>query len=49
MKNTQDEQVTISRSEYEQLLEDQKILNALIAGGVDNWEWYDESLAVLEN
>ncbi len=36
--------VTISKKEYERLVEDSKVLDALHAGGVDNWEWYDESL-----
>lgn len=30
--------------EYADLLEDSKKLQALEAGGVDNWEWYDLSL-----
>jgi hypothetical protein len=41
--------VTITKKEYESLLEDSKILQALYAGGVDNWEWYGESLASLED
>lgn len=36
--------ITITRKEYDELLEDSKILQALYAGGVDNWEWYDDSL-----
>ena len=36
--------VTITTKEYESLLEDQKILQALYAGGVDNWEGYSDSL-----
>ena len=27
-----------------ELLHAEKVLNALYAGGVDNWEWYDASL-----
>ena len=38
------EQVTISRKEYESLKEDSDTLAKLHAGGVDNWEWYSESL-----
>ena len=34
----------ISRGEYERLLARDKKLAALEAGGVDNWEWYDESI-----
>jgi hypothetical protein len=41
--------VTITKKEYESLLEDSKILQALYAGGVDNWEWYSESLESLED
>lgn len=37
---TNEETVTISKNEYEQLVEDSEILNALMRGGVDNWEWY---------
>lgn len=43
-----EETVTISKEEYEELLESQKILDALYAGGVDNWEWYDASLEAIE-
>ena len=42
------ETVTISKTEYDKLIEDQLILQALYAGGVDNWEWYDESLSDLQ-
>lgn len=47
MSNTeeqQEEMVSIPKARYEELLEDQKVLNALRAGGVDNWEWYEASL-----
>jgi hypothetical protein len=37
--------VTISKEEYEKLLDDSAKLNSLINGGVDNWEWYWEALA----
>lgn len=40
--------VQISKYEYKKLVHDQKVLNALYAGGVDNWEWYDASLETLE-
>lgn len=39
--------ITIPTVRYKQLLHDSKILNALYAGGVDNWEWYGEALAEL--
>ncbi len=36
-----EETVTITKEEYIQLLNDSNFLNALRAGGVDNWEGYD--------
>lgn len=39
--------VTIPRKEYDALLQGDRILNALYAGGVDNWEWYGEALSAL--
>ena len=36
-----DETVTISKKEYESLVEDRKWLQALENAGVDNWEGYD--------
>lgn len=36
---------TISKNEYEELLDRNRKLSALEAGGVDNWEWYSESLS----
>lgn len=36
--------IEITNKEYQELLKRNKILSALEAGGVDNWEWYDESL-----
>lgn len=36
-----EETVTISKKEYESLLEDRKWLQALEGAGVDNWEGYD--------
>ncbi|WPM81364.1 hypothetical protein R5W60_06730 [Brucella pseudintermedia] len=38
------EKVTITKSEYESLLDSSRKLNCLENGGVDNWEWYHESL-----
>ena len=35
------ETVTISKKEYDSLLEDRKWLQALENAGVDNWEGYD--------
>lgn len=36
--------VTISKDEYLSLRKAELTLNLLEAGGVDNWEWYGESL-----
>jgi hypothetical protein len=35
---------TISKEEYKELLDRDRKLSALEAGGVDNWQWYGESL-----
>ena len=40
--------VTISRVEYKQLKKDAATLNALEAGGVDNWEGYSDALALID-
>lgn len=39
-----EETVTITKKEYESLLDDRIWRIALENGGVDNWEWYGESL-----
>lgn len=39
-----EETVTISKKEYLSLLDDRSWRIALENGGVDNWEWYYESL-----
>jgi hypothetical protein len=38
-----EEQVTISKREYEKLVEDQAFLEALRACGVDNWDGYSDA------
>lgn len=38
------ELVTITKEEYERLLDDSFWRHCLEIGGVDNWEWYSESL-----
>ncbi len=43
-----EETVTISKKEYEELLEDQKFLDALKGAGVDNWEGYDYAFELME-
>ena len=44
-----DIEIKITIKRYNELLKSEKILDALYAGGVDNWEWYEESLKELEN
>lgn len=36
--------VTISKKEYDSLVKDSRILGALRAGGVDNWDGYSDSI-----
>ena len=38
------ETVTISKQKYKELLVDKLLFSALKNGGVDNWEWYSESI-----
>lgn len=40
--------ITIDHERYIELLEAEAELVALHAGGVDNWEWYDDSLENLK-
>ncbi len=42
-----EETVAIPKKEYEQLIEDQRVLSALKRAGVDNWEWYGDALESL--
>lgn len=42
--NKTPETICIPLSEYEELISDQRILTALYDGGVNNWDWYGESL-----
>jgi len=42
VKNTKN---AISKEEYDELIHRDEILTALENGGVDNWEWYGESLS----
>lgn len=44
----EEETVTITKNEYESLLEDAKKLRALEAAGVDNWEGYDIAMDYME-
>ena len=44
-----DDTVTISKKEYFDLLDDMKMLNALIEAGVDNWSGYSYAIEILNN
>lgn len=37
--------IQLTEARIKELLKAERKLNALEAGGVDNWEWYSESLA----
>ena len=39
-----EETITISKEEYEELVEDSDILGYLRAVGVDNWEGWDDAM-----
>jgi hypothetical protein len=41
-------EVTITREEYDALLQDSKFLQALEAAGVDNWEGYSFAMEDVE-
>lgn len=43
--NANQDYVQLTREEYDHLCDREEKLSALEAGGVDNWEWYDESLS----
>jgi len=44
MEKEIDKKIEITISEYKKLLKQAARLNLLDNGGVDNWEWYSESL-----
>lgn len=39
-----EETVTISKAEYEELLNDSLFLGCLKSAGVDNWDGYDDAI-----
>jgi len=41
-----DGSITISGEAYEELQNDQKLLDALRAAGVDNWDGWDEAIDI---
>lgn len=38
------DEIRVNAKEWFELLRRDKILTALESGGVDNWEWYSDSL-----
>ena len=44
-----EEMITITKTEYDQLVESQKWLQALESSGVDNWEGIDMAHEMLED
>ena len=44
----ENETVTISKKDYEKLIEDQFWLNCLESAGVDNWDGYDEAIELFK-
>ena len=42
--NNEADTITITKKCYNNLQRDSRVLKALYAGGVDNWEWYEASL-----
>lgn len=48
MDEIKEEVITITLKEYNQLLEDSKILRALEGAGVDNWDGYDYAMESLD-
>ena len=42
------EMVTITKKEYEELLEAQEFLDCLEGAGVDNWPGYDEAIEMFK-
>jgi hypothetical protein len=43
-----EETITISKKEYEQLKKDQHFLECLQGAGVDNWEGYDYAIELMQ-
>ena len=47
-KDKTETEITITKAEYDKLIQDQKFLAALEGAGVDNWDGYEYALDVLE-
>ena len=48
-KETKEDEISINKKYYEQLLEYEKKLDALECAGVDNWGGYDDAMEILIN
>jgi len=48
MKELKMDVIEVSKRRYQELLDAEARLDALEAGGVDNWEGYDEAMRILE-
>jgi len=48
IKTEGDKSIEISKERYEELLEEEKLLNALRNAGVDNWDGWDFAIDSLE-
>lgn len=48
MNEEQKKTITITKEEYEELLDDSQLLDALREAGVDNWDGYDEAMEMLD-
>ncbi len=44
-----DENITITKKEYEALLAAKRKLRALENAGVDNWEWYGDAMEAMND
>ena len=47
-EHMQEETITISKTEYEELLGAQRWVDCLEGAGVDNWEGYDEAVELYQ-
>ena len=49
METDKTEMVTITKAEYDRLLEQELWLNCLEQAGVDNWDGYDEAIDIRDS
>lgn len=49
LANAINEEVTISKAEYQQLLNDSEFLGCLMCAGVENWDGYSNAQTMMEN